>query len=130
MTGSIRRLVHTSRRLRREELCSGLEFFGVWTSQQSVPYRTNDPRSRAPGFIHFPGSDADRHRVLGDPRLVSAIAKALPVGLIVGSVEITGCERDDEGDCYAYSLERPERLQAFLKPVNQPQPKFWIPRFE
>jgi hypothetical protein len=31
--------------------------------------------------------------------------------------------------CLAYSLANPERLDDFLKPTNQPEPKFWIPQF-
>ena len=50
-----------------------------------------------------------------------------PRGLIVGSVEITDCT-GVEGD-YEIHLANPERLSTFLKPVNQPQPMFWIPQF-
>ena len=53
----------------------------------------------------------------------------LPTGLIVGTVEIVDCHWDDELDCFAYSLERPLRLEGFLKAINQPQPRFWLPRF-
>lgn len=51
----------------------------------------------------------------------------LPVGRIVGSVEIVGC-RERSND-FAYQLKRPRRLRRFLKPRNQPQPVFWRPKF-
>jgi len=54
----------------------------------------------------------------------------LPLGLIVGSVEIVYCRWVNEYGCYAYELRDPRRLDRFLKAKNQPQPKFWIPVFE
>jgi hypothetical protein len=54
---------------------------------------------------------------------------SFPTGLIVGTVEIIDCHWDDAMDCFAYSLAKPERLAAALKPINQPQPKFWLPQF-
>ncbi len=51
-----------------------------------------------------------------------------PRGAIVGSVEIIDCTGRD-GD-YQIHLANPQRLDTFLKPVNQPQPMFWIPQFE
>jgi hypothetical protein len=52
----------------------------------------------------------------------------LPVGLIVGSVEIVGCRVDPRGG-FAYVLKNPKRLRTPLRARNQPQPKFWIPKF-
>lgn len=52
-----------------------------------------------------------------------------PTGLIVGSVEIVDCTEDDEYECYNWHLAKPERLDEFLKPVNQPQPGIWRPKF-
>jgi hypothetical protein len=49
----------------------------------------------------------------------------LPRGLILGSVEITGCEWGE--DCYEWSLARPERLSKPLKPTRRPQPLFFFP---
>jgi len=52
----------------------------------------------------------------------------LPVGMIVGSVEIFDCKPDSEGG-YAYLLRDPVRLRRPLQPRNQPQPVFWRPEF-
>jgi hypothetical protein len=54
---------------------------------------------------------------------------SFPTGLIVGIVEIVDCQWKDEMECFAFALAKPERLDAFLKPTNQPQPKFWLPQF-
>lgn len=54
----------------------------------------------------------------------------LPTGVIVGSVEILDCEWDEHQECYAYKLGSPRRLRTPLRPVNQPQPGFWLPRFK
>lgn len=53
----------------------------------------------------------------------------LPKGAIVGSVEITDCIYDEKNACYAYKLANPKRLRKFLKPINQPSPRFWRPKF-
>ena len=53
----------------------------------------------------------------------------LPTGLIVGSVEITDCRWDGRSKCYAYVLKAARRLRKPLRPTNQPQPKFWIPKY-
>ena len=53
----------------------------------------------------------------------------LPVGLILGSVEIVDCRPEPSSDGYAYVLRDPMRLTPPLKPLNQPQPVFWRPEF-
>jgi hypothetical protein len=52
----------------------------------------------------------------------------LPKGMIVGSVEITGCKKLGEKD-FAYVLANPKRLRAPIVPMNQPSPIFWLPKF-
>jgi len=54
----------------------------------------------------------------------------LPTGVIVGTVEITGCEWNENEGVYAYTLKNPQRLKRVLHPVNQPQPVFWKPKFK
>jgi hypothetical protein len=55
--------------------------------------------------------------------------QVLPIGLIVGSVEITGCRHDPRTRRYEWALRSPKRLRHPLKPVNHPQPAFWYPSF-
>jgi len=49
----------------------------------------------------------------------------LPKGVLVGTVEITGCEATDDG--YEWHLSNPQRLDTPLKPENQPQPVWFNP---
>lgn len=53
----------------------------------------------------------------------------LPVGKIVGTVEVVGCCWDDRKGCYAYALRRPKRLRRPRVAKNQPNPLWWIPKF-
>ena len=52
----------------------------------------------------------------------------LPLGRIVGSVEIVGCEQNSDGG-YAYLLANPKRIRQHLFPKNSAQPCFWRPQF-
>lgn len=49
----------------------------------------------------------------------------LRTSLILGSVEITGCEWGE--DCYEWQLARPLRLAKPLQPTRRPQPMFFFP---
>ncbi len=49
----------------------------------------------------------------------------LQTGLLLGSVEITGCEWGN--DSYEWQLARPQRLGKPLKPTQRPQPSFFFP---
>jgi hypothetical protein len=53
----------------------------------------------------------------------------LPVGKIIGTVEIVDCVWFKAEYCYGYELRNPRRLQRQLVPRNQPQPVFWRPQF-
>lgn len=55
--------------------------------------------------------------------------KALPRGMIVGSVEIVGCNTDEDGG-FAWNLARPRRYRKAVKPLGTPQPGFWRPTFD
>lgn len=50
---------------------------------------------------------------------------SLPTGVLVGSVEIIGCE-GNSGD-YKWKLARPIRAKRLSKPKNQPQPVWFRP---
>lgn len=49
----------------------------------------------------------------------------LPTGVIVGSVEIAGCEW--RSSRYEWKLARPKRLKRRLTPKNKPQPVWFHP---
>lgn len=64
----------------------------------------------------------------GDPGLMAKMVRKcgeLPVGVIVGSVEIVDCT-GEEGD-YEWHLARPKRLAKTLEPKNHPQPLWFRP---
>jgi hypothetical protein len=50
---------------------------------------------------------------------------SLPTGVLVGSVEVVGCE-GRPGD-YAWRLARPVRLKRKIKPKGRPQPVWFRP---
>ena len=64
-----------------------------------------------------------------DWRLVRGNRGQLPIGKIVGTVEVVGCNWNRRRECYAYDLARPKRLKNARIPRNQPQPIWWHPRF-
>jgi hypothetical protein len=51
----------------------------------------------------------------------------LPRGLLVGSVDIVGCEWWPRGSCYAYLLENARRLPKPFEPARKPQPIWFRP---
>ena len=60
---------------------------------------------------------------------VAAYPGMLPTGVIVGTVEIVDCRRDERGSCYVCELRNPRRLAHGLRPKNQPNSGFWCPEF-
>ena len=65
-------------------------------------------------------------------------ADDVPTGVIVGSVEIADCDRQNLEGCdksifsngigkYGWSLENPRRLKRALKPKGHPQPIWFNP---
>lgn len=51
----------------------------------------------------------------------------LPLGMIVGSVEIVDCRYNKKLDCYEYKLKKPKRYRTHLVPEAQAQPLFFYP---
>lgn len=49
----------------------------------------------------------------------------LPTGVLVGTVEVTGCSFN--GEEYEWHLSNPERLRKTRKPKNHPQPMWFFP---
>src|SRR5688572_26754491 len=50
----------------------------------------------------------------------------LPLGMIVGSVEIVGCKQLKGGE-YAWALRQPRRLRRPVLPTAHPQPVWFFP---
>ena len=58
-------------------------------------------------------------------RKVKAAPGELPTGVLVGTVEIVGC--DGEPGDYRWKLTRPKRFRPPQQPKRRPQPVFFIP---
>jgi hypothetical protein len=99
----------------------------ILRGQKKFEYRSKSTNIRERIYLYASAKPFD------DPALwrkMKAQPGDLPTGVIVGSVEITECRWDDDNGCYAYRLANPERLDAHLSPINQPQPVFWRPQFK
>jgi hypothetical protein len=64
-----------------------------------------------------------------DWRRIRKAPGELPVGRIVGTVEIVGCRWNSRLGCYEYALARPKRLKSPRIATNQPNPLWWRPQF-
>ena len=99
----------------------------ILRGQKKFEYRSMNTKIRERVYLYAsakPFEDPDMWRKM------KAQPGDLPTGVIVGSVEITDCQWDDENDCYAYTLANPQRLSSHLQATNQPQPVFWRPQFK
>jgi hypothetical protein len=98
----------------------------ILRGEKRFEYRSRRTRIRERVYLYASARPFD------DPALwrkLKAVPGQLPAGVIVGSVEIVGCEWSYEDDCYAYELANPRRLPQQRIPTNQPQPVFWRPQF-
>lgn len=89
-------------------------------------YRTQPTRIRGRVWIYSSLKPAD------DPaswRTARSVRGTLPVGAIIGSVEIVDCYWKPRWGCYAYVSRAPRRLRMPRIARNKPQPRFWMPKF-
>ena len=66
---------------------------------------------------------------LADWRRIKRSPGQLPVGKILGTVEVVDCRWNGRLRCYEYDLARPKRLKTPRTATNQPNPIWWRPRF-
>jgi hypothetical protein len=95
----------------------------ILRTTKRVEYRTRPTRLRERVYL-------SAGLTSGDPADFAALGLRpgdLPVGVIVGTVEVIDCTGVG-GDCEWHSA-RPERLAVPLSPTNQPQPEVWRHRF-
>jgi hypothetical protein len=93
----------------------------ILCGRKTIEYRSRRTNVRERVYLYastFPGPDEAF-------AAADLIWEELPRGAILGSVEITGCERGNE--YYEWQLARPERLSMPLKPTRRPQPLFFFP---
>jgi hypothetical protein len=65
-------------------------------------------------------------RPLVDWRGMQLGPEDVPLGLIVGTVEIAGCRQLGAGE-YAWALKSPKRLRRPIAPEAHPQPVWFFP---
>jgi len=88
---------------------------------KKAEYRTRPTKIRGRVYLYAartPGPEAEFARIGARPG-------DLPVGLIVGTVEIVDCT-GQPGD-YHWHLAKPERLPTPIQPDNHPQPAWFYP---
>ena len=87
-------------------------------------YRSWHTNIRERVFLYAAKTLTDAYGSVADNELMD-----LPRGLIVGSVDIVACDWDSALQSFAFGVERPRRYDKPFKPLGQPQPGFWRPRF-
>ena len=92
---------------------------------KKIEYRSVPTNIRGTVYLYASLRPADDPEAWGK---VKCAPGSLPTGMIVGTVDIVDCVRVAEGD-FEYILAKPKRLARARRPVNQPQPVFWRPRF-
>jgi hypothetical protein len=98
----------------------------ILRGEKVAEYRTLATKIREHVYIYASLKPADSPP---DWRKLNKSPGDLPVGAIVGTVEIVDSQWDEQHGCFAYALRNASRLGSFLYPQNQPQPRFWRPRF-
>jgi hypothetical protein len=86
-------------------------------------YRTKPTNIRERVYVYASLRPGDR----SDFELLGVEPEDLRTGVLIGSIEIVGCEWDRRSDQYAYRLANPVRLKRHLRPKKQPQPVWFYP---
>jgi hypothetical protein len=86
-------------------------------------YRSVPTRIRERVYIYA----SERPGYWSDYDLLGFNKDELPRGVLVGTVDIVGCEAFPKTDGYAYLLANPRRLKRKVKPRKRPQPIWFYP---
>jgi len=92
----------------------------ILRGEKKVEYRTSLTRIRERVYIY-----ASKTKPEEDFEVMEAHPENYPVGVLVGTVEITECT-GKQGK-YQWHLSKPERLPKNIKPENRPQPRWFHP---
>ncbi len=93
----------------------------IMTGEKPIEYRSRRTHIRGRVYIYAaknPGAREDFEEMGLQPG-------DLPVGVLIGTVEIVGCT--DNGSEYEWHLAQPRRLREPIKPTGVPQPGFFKP---
>src|SRR5262245_45042997 len=89
---------------------------------KKIEYRSIATHKRERVYIYASKAPVDDSRSWAKVKLEPG---DLPTGILVGTVEIVGCD-GERGD-YRWKLARPKRLKKPIKPKRMPQPVFFSP---
>jgi hypothetical protein len=116
-----------------------------WAELILLGHKTIEVRSGRTNILERVHIYAGRNRIEAEEeaRIASEFGidvDTLPRGVLVGTIEISGCrplemtdskaacfEIDQVDDDFAWLLERAERAENLQAPKNQPQPRFFNP---
>ena len=93
----------------------------IFLGTKKFEYRSRLTHVRERVYIYA----SKRPRPPIDWRRMKVTVDRLPLGKVVGTVEIVGCQR--RGREYAWKLEAPRRLRKPVAPKQHPQPIWFYP---
>lgn len=99
----------------------------ILTGEKDMEFRSRQTHIRGRVYIYAGKNLCDALEWAGGDWKLKEVVKALPRGLIVGSVEIIGCVPEARRG-YAWLLGEPRRYREPWKPMGTPQPGLWRPR--
>lgn len=95
----------------------------ILLGKKKYEYRTRQTHIRGRVFLYASKGKVDKTRW----SKIKMQPGDLPVGLIVGSVEIADCKFSESLNCFAYKLKNPKRYKTALIPKMHPQPCWFFP---
>ena len=96
----------------------------ILRGHKTVEYRSQATHVRGRVYLYASLSKPDPADALSVAPLALCLDD-LPRGVIVGTVELVGCELGDDG--YEWQLAHPQRLDTPLTPREQPQAVWFYP---
>jgi hypothetical protein len=94
----------------------------VMTGRKKAEYRTMPTRLRERVYVYA----SLKPRPSEDWRGMKVGPEDVPLGKIIGTVEIVGCRQLRDGT-YAWAFKSPQRLRKPVPPRAHPQPVIWFP---
>jgi hypothetical protein len=90
---------------------------------KTIEYRRVPTNIRGRVYIYASKQPAERHYF----EELGAQPGDFPSGVLVGTVEIVGCERPSPSELYQWQLASPERLAEPLEPEQPARPVWFVP---
>ena len=94
---------------------------------KTVEFRSYPTNVRGRVMLYATKKLAESNSLLYEAEKAGIVLADLPMGKIVGSVEIVDCQDYDHG-LYGYVLRKPKRYDVPWQAFGHPQPCFWKPQ--